>query len=503
MVATIRESAAKPFKSCSNGSMENKKFCWLAVFLGFGILAAESASAKDFAFILTGYGHQAALRSHELMMPSAAAAICLGERGYDVRSLVGPNDPHGGPSADNARVFAEDYEFLKEQKVPYTAATVSNIKSQLSGLVADVKKARAKGEIANVEIVVNAHGHTNCAPLEGGTSGQTGTIAQKGPGLQGGGLGGGSGGGLPPSTGVLPVFPVRDCRHTIEIFDGDKPHIMETRDLLAYVEEMQKAGAHVNLNLNSCNAGASKDEFDRLEGVCTFYGTAENSFATGCHKGVPEDIQEGWWNSNTYVNMFRSCNQQFDALKAPRFKGYFGDNACFQGLDRHLKEKKIDLSSISSAYFDERKESSSFEASLLSCFEMKHLDQSDIGRVIYQNQIMCRPSVDENLKALIAKLEPAKQALIQGAWGEYDRAVERYNANITAQQDILPVDLPADSLGAGDARRLAALQQEVKKLSADVIAKERVLFQRYYELDPDKFRACREGACARPLGGSK
>lgn len=471
--------------------------------------APEVAWARNFALVLTGFGRMGDTKTHDLMMPSSAAALCLRQAGYDVRQLVGPQNPDDPKVLDGAKVFPEDYAFLREQKMPFTPATLENIKAQMAAMVKDVKKARASGEEVNVEIVVNAHGRTWCASDLSGfgkTSGPGGALAT-GEGSFGGGEPAGPPSLRPPGGLAFPPGfrpgEQRECRHVVEVFDGQKVVLMESRQLKDAIAEMEKAGAHVNLNLNSCNAGASKDDFDSLGGVCTFYGTAEESFATGCHKKIPEDLQDGWWNSNTYVNMFRSCGGRFEDLKKPQFKGYFSEDGCFQGLDAHLKKTGIDLSSVASTYFGERKESTSFEASLLSCFDLKHLAESDIGTVIHQRQEMCRPSADENLKKLVEGIDPTRQALVREAFNSYDWAVELYNVSIGQQYEILPIDGDADQLSAEDARRLAALQRETKRLSDDLIAKERVLFERIRQAVPEKFTGCEKGPCSRPLGGAR
>lgn len=481
-------------------------FAWILVL---ALLGAERAWSRDFALVLAGFGRLGETKTHDFAMPSAAASLCLRQAGYEVRHLAGPQNPDDPQAMDGSKVFPEDYAFLREQKLGHTPATLANIDAQMRGLVADVKKARAAGEDVNVEIVVNAHGRTWCAKDLSGfgkTSGKPGG-GSAGGGSPGGFDPGGPPGTLPPGPGGLPPgwgqAEKRECRHVIEVFDGQKVVLMESRQLKAAVAEMEKAGAHVNLNLNSCNAGASKDDFDGLKGVCTFYGTAEESFATGCHKKMAEDIKDGWWNSNTYVNMFRACGGRFADLKKPEFKGYFSQDACFQGLEAHLERNKIDLTSVASAYFGERRQSTSFEASLLSCFDLKHLNESDIGTAIYQRKEMCRPSADENLKKLLEGIEPARQALVREAFNVYDRAIESYNASIQKQYEILPIDGSADSLSADDARRLAEIQKETKRLSDELIAKERVLFDRIREAVPEKFKGCEQGPCARPLGGAQ
>lgn len=434
----------------------------------------DLAQAKNFALVLGGAGRQADLGVHDFIMPSAAASLCLKSSGYDVRTLIGAQDPTSAPY-DNEKIFPEDYQFLKDQKIATTPATETNIKDQLSQLVSDVKSERAKGGPVKVELVINTHGTSLCLAKPGESGYKPGNIS-----------------------GVK-----KECNHYIDVFDGQKVVQVNSSVFRSYVEEMQKSGATVNLNLNSCNAGAARKHFDDLPGTCTFYGSVDQTLATGCSKGIPGDVEGAWWNSNTFVNMFRSCGGKFDELLAPKFKGYFSENGCFTGLKKHIEEKKIDLSSVSSAYFSERKESTSFEASFLSCFEMELISGTSLAKSVQTKTEICGEAVDLTIGKLMGHLS---DALLTEAWGNFSRSMEKYDQNLNEQYAILPQDsefFVRDGLSQAEATRLAALEKQAETLAAKMIADERALFDRYTQLEPGKFAKCKQGACGTATIGGR
>lgn len=446
---------------------------------------AAPAAAKDFAFVLAGEARATATKHHELIAATMASSLCLRDAGYDVRTLVGAADPADPQLVnDGKNVFVDDYKFL-DKHVPYTPSTVQNIDKRMKDLVRDVKAERAKGEPVRVEIIVNAHGRSNClpdreGPEEGGYLPQAGSPPSS---LR------------PPSTGRPPMLrppTTQDCRHQIQVFDGQKSIWMDSRELKSHIAEMEAAGARVTLNLNSCNAGASKKDFDALGGTCTYYGTIEESFATACNKNVEEDVRDGWWNSNTSVNMYRACAGRFDDLMDKKYGGYFADDACFRGLKKHIEDKKIDLSSVANAYFSERRESTSFEASGLSCFNEDFINKSAIGGAIYQKQEICREDEQVKMKTFVGTLN---DAMIDQAWKDYDGTIDAYNAAVRAQHDLKPIDVPLEALSESEARKLAELQTEAKRLGDKLIRAERALVDRVYRLQPERFQQCHQGPC--------
>jgi hypothetical protein len=206
-------------------------------------------------------------------------------------------------------------------------------------------------------------------------------------------------------------------------------------------------------------------------------------------------VEGAWWNSNTYVNMFRSCGGRFDELLDPKYKGYFSGNGCFLGLKKHIEEKGIDLSSVASAYFSERRESTSFEASVLSCFDAGFVSEAGMASALQGKTSVCAAREDMEIEKLMGHLS---DALLAEAWGAFDRAMGAYNENLSDQHAILPEsseDFVRDHLSRGEAEKLARLEAEGEKRAASMIAAERALFQRYYELEPAAFAGCRQGAC--------
>ncbi|MFN7454629.1 MAG: hypothetical protein ACK5RO_08210 [Pseudobdellovibrionaceae bacterium] len=414
----------------------------------FFFLAFSSGTvlANNYALVIGGSSKKVESKHHEFARVTAAATIGLEAKGYKVTTLFG-----SGREDQEKEKYSDDFKKLDPLQANNAvgtsrAATSSNIDSVFEALIEKTKS----GD--KIEILLIAHGSDTCQEL--------GPHIRSDAGSQ--------------------------CQHTFTVFDSAGREIQyPSEKVLRYVKKLEDKGALPSIVLGSCHSGRAKAQFKNLglTNTCAYFQTAGNELGYGCFDDDP-DFATDFTSTGEYVAM-RYYQASLPTLEKDP---YFSQSACFQKTAKHYRDKKLNLSSISSAYWTSRTQDLTFQSPALSTLlTFPYFTTGLFQPQITKEQSLSCEQLSSTNNALIKQLTSLGAHLTDAATVPYYQALNDYNSAVRSLKDELDKKLPETP---ENLLRITTLQSKVKEKAKGFMLQERQLIDQIFRDHRDVSDPC-------------
>lgn len=417
--------------------------CVLKIASAFCVLFFHSQLwALQYALVIGGASKGAESSQHEFARVTAASTIGLNISGFDVTTLFG-----SGLNGQESTKYNKDYEKMKSIPGQRGSASDFAIDAAFESLIGKVHNGDS------VEILISAHGADSCADL--------GTLIKNDVGSS--------------------------CQHSFSVFDKNGQEIQyPSEKILQFVKRLENKGAKPNVVFSSCHSGRAKDAFKKseLKNSCVFFQSSGNELGYGCFEDDP-DFSNDFTSSSEYLSM----RYYKDALPTLEKDPYFFQSKCFQKTVKHFKEQKMDLTSISSAFWSSRKSDKTFQSSAISSllnFEYftkgiihpqplkDHCFDCEQTHILDTSLVKQLSNLGLQVSAAVAK--PYDNSII-----EYNKAVDELNLSIEKSEP------PS---------KIFKRQSKLLKLANEVMTQERILVEQLFRQNESPSS---DNPCTRPL----
>lgn len=429
----LRKHAVSP----KNRLMKSVKALYIFVFF-FG----SPTWASKYAVVIAGASKNVESSQQEFARVTAASSIGLANKGYEVTTLFGSE----GRSQEQQK-YLSDYEKIGSLSGTKGSATVSTIDSTFESIASKIKAGDS------VEILISAHGSDTC--------GELGKIVKNDVGS--------------------------GCQHTFTVFDKNGNEAQyPSEKILQYVKRLEDKGAQPNIIFSSCHSGRAKDDFKKLglKNSCAFFQTAGNELGYGCFEDDP-DFSKDFTSSSEYLAM----RYYQDSLPLLEKDPYFSKSQCFQKTTKYFNDHKMDLSSISSAFWSSRKSDQTFQSpAISSVLDFDYFTNGNLQPQIKKDQGLSCEQVQMTNAKLIKQLSALGIQLQAAVTSSYDQSLGEYNKAVTDLK--LAIGKPESP------SKISTRQAKVQKMAENFMHQERNLID---ELFKDKKSNVLNDPCTRPL----
>ncbi len=404
------------------------------LFLAF---SSEKVFAENYALVIGGSSKKVESKQHEFARVTAAATIGLEAKGYRVTTLFG-----SGRDDQEKEKYPSDFEKIGSLQTNNAigtsgVATASNIDAVFEALVAKAKT----GD--RVEVLLSAHGADSCEEL--------GPLIKNDIGSQ--------------------------CKHTFTVFDSEGREIQyPSEKMLRYLKRLEDKGALPSIVLDSCHSGRAKAQFKSLglTNTCAYFQTAGNELGFGCFEDDP-DFAKDYTSTGEYVAM-RYYQTSLPSLEKDP---YFSQSSCFQKTAKHSRDRKMNLSSISSAYWNSRTQDSTFQSPALSTLlNFPYFTTGLIQPQITKEQNLSCEQMTMSNNSLIKQLTNLGAHISDAATAPYYLALNEYNDAVKSLKDEMDKKLPETPERL---MQIATLQRQVKDKAESFMLQERQLIDQLFK----------------------
>jgi hypothetical protein len=405
-------------------------------------LTLNSAWASKYAVVIGGASKNMESSQQEFARVTLASTIGLSNKGYGVTTLFGSSD-----NKTEREKYSSDYDKFQSLSVEKNSATVSVIDNTFEKLISKIQPGDS------VEILISAHGTDSC--------GELGEIIKNDIGS--------------------------GCQHTFSVFDknGNQTQFSSEK-ILQYVSRLEAKGADANLVFSSCHSGRAKESVKKLgiKNSCVFFQSAGNELGFGCFEDDP-DFSNDFTSSSEYLAL-RYYADSIDQLEKDP---YFSKSTCFQKTIKFFKDKKMDLSTMSSAFWSSRKTDQTFQSPALSTLlGISYFTSGVLQPQVKKNQGLSCEQLQMANATLIKQLTALGAQISNAVTSVYEKSLIDYNASVKhLETAIEKSDSPS---------RIAKLQTDVRKKADDFMRQERLLIDELFKSSDLKSSS---EACARPL----
>lgn len=405
--------------------MELTSFKQLLLIFTALIALSSEARADKYAVIIGGSSKNAESSQQEFARVTAASTMGLLDQGYQVNSLFGS----GGDSPEKQK-YSRDYEKIASLQSKKNSATESSIDDTFENLITKAKP----GD--RVEILIAAHGADTC--------GELGQLSRND--LNSG------------------------CEHTFTVFDKDGKEVQyPSRKILEYVKRLEDKGALPSLILDSCHSGRAKDAFQKLglKNTCAFFQSAGNELGYGCFEDDP-DFSKDYTSSGEYLAMRYYKGSLAEFAKDP----YFSQSKCFQKTSKYLSDKKIDLSSISSAYWTSRAADQTFQSPAISSqMDITYFTKGLLQPQIAKQQNLSCEQLNMATASLVKQLSSIGVQISDVATAPYYQSLSEYNQVVSDLKRMIEKGYDTSE----QMTAIAKLQAKVREKAENFVKQERLL----------------------------
>jgi hypothetical protein len=158
---------------------------------------------------------------------------------------------------------------------------------------------------------------------------------------------------------------------------------------------------------------------------------------------------------------------------------YFSQSACFQKTAKHSRDGKLNLSSISSAYWSSRGQDSTFQSPALSTLlNFPYFTTGLIQPQITKDQNLSCEQLTMSNNSLIKQLTNLGAQISDAVTAPYYRALNEYNDAVKLLKDEIDKKLPETPERLV---QITALQRQVKDKAESFILQERQLVDQLFK----------------------
>jgi hypothetical protein len=425
----------------------------LTVAMPLRLARTDDAQTK-YALVIGGASKQAEPEYQEFARNTAAVTEGLTAKGYRVATLFGGPVVQGSEALVERSRYFVDYSKIGAlqiaQKPQIFASdpnvTAGSIDAALAALVAKAKP----GD--QIQIYVTAHGEDSC--------GELGTLIRND-------LGSG-------------------CHHTFTVFNAEGHEVQYPSDkIIDALSKLEAKGALPTLVLDSCHSGRAMNEFKakNLAKTCAYFETAGNETGYGCFENDPAFAKD-YTSTGEYISMRYYAGILDRLQKDPYFSNNHG--SCFGKTIKHFQEKKMDLSTIESAYWSSRLYDASFESpSISSLISLSYFTKGEFSPYLPESKPLSCTQVNLELDSFVRELSDVKTLTVSIQKSAYDQSIEDYNSELEKLSAALDAIKTVKSPSQDAVKNVAGLQAQVETKANLVVERERALIQTYYQQSAD------------------